>query len=107
LEAAVRHYFGMRAEMKRREFRRLMRRGWQSLTIGLLFLAGCFFAGGMLARLLSGTAAEVSREGLTIFGWVAMWRPLEIYLYDWWPVREEQRLFARLARMRVQLVLPT
>jgi len=24
-----------------------------------------------------------TREGLTICGWVAMWRPLEIFLYSW------------------------
>jgi len=54
----------------------------------------------------SDTGASIVREGLTIIGWVAMWRPLEIYLYTWWPVREEQDLLARLTRMHVRLVLP-
>ena len=35
-----------------------------------------------------------------------MWRPLEIFLYDWWPVRSDQRLLERLARMQVRLELP-
>jgi hypothetical protein len=35
-----------------------------------------------------------------------MWRPLEIYLYDWWPLRDERRLLERLARARVRLMLP-
>jgi len=35
-----------------------------------------------------------------------MWRPLEVFLYDWWPVRDECRVLARLARMKVSLVLP-
>jgi hypothetical protein len=43
---------------------------------------------------------------LQIVGWVAMWRPLEIYLYDWWPVRADLRLLQRLARMKVRLQLP-
>jgi hypothetical protein len=25
-------------------------------------------------------------------GWVAMWRPLEVWLHDWWPTRGEIRL---------------
>jgi hypothetical protein len=26
---------------------------------------------------------SMAREGLTILGWVALWRPLEVYLYRW------------------------
>ncbi|HWA88367.1 MAG TPA: hypothetical protein VG710_19220 [Opitutus sp.] len=107
VEAAVQHYFMTRALMMEREFRVMMRRGRQSLLIGLLFLTGClFFAGLIEHQVPEGTAPAILRESLTILGWVAMWKPLQLYLYDWWPVREEQRLFGRLARMRVRLVPP-
>lgn len=106
VETAVRHYFRMRAEIKHREFNVLMRRGRQSLAIGLTFLAGCLTLGGFVPQWLPGTTAEIVRESLTILGWVAMWRPLQLYLYDWWPVWEERRLLSRLARMHVRLVLP-
>jgi hypothetical protein len=43
-------------------------------------------------------------ESLLIGGWVAMWRPLEIFLYEWWPIRAEARLFERLSRMIVRVV---
>ena len=43
------------------------------------------------------------REGLVIGGWVAMWRPLEVFLYDWWPIRAEIRLFDRLSEMPVRI----
>jgi hypothetical protein len=46
---------------------------------------------------------EVLRESLLIGGWVAMWRPLEVFLYDWWPIRAEARLYDRLAAMPVRL----
>ena len=29
---------------------------------------------------------QVVEESLLIFGWVANWRPIEIFLYEWWPV---------------------
>ena len=47
---------------------------------------------------------EILRESLLIGGWVAMWRPLEVFLYDWWPIREEARLFDRLSAMPVRIV---
>jgi hypothetical protein len=87
IEESLRHYFRLRSETKEREFRRLMRRGRVSLIVGLLFLLACFFLSELVARIGYGTAAELLRESLTIGGWVAMWRPLEIYLYDWWPSR--------------------
>jgi hypothetical protein len=40
---------------------------------------------------------------LFIGGWVSMWRPLEIFLYDWWPIREEAQLSDRLATMPVRI----
>jgi hypothetical protein len=46
---------------------------------------------------------EILRESLTIGGWVSMWRPLEIFLYDWWPIRREAQLSDRLAAMPVRI----
>ena len=105
-ERAVQHYFAARAELKRREFRLLLRRGQSVLAIGLIFLAACLFLSGVVERMVSSHFADVMREGFIIVGWVAMWKPLEIFLYDWWPVREEWRGLQRLARMHVRLVLP-
>ena len=91
VEDAVRSYFASRAEIKRRELGQLMRRGRLSLGVGLLFLVGCLVLAHFVAPAGGGTATDIVREGLTIGGWVAMWRPLEIYLYDWWPLYGEQR----------------
>ena len=106
-EGAVRHYFASRADIKHRELRLLLRRGRSSLLIGLLFLAVCF-ALGEVAALPAPLAYwnEFLKTGLQIVGWVAMWRPLEIFLYEWWPIRSDQRLLERLARMQVRLNLP-
>lgn len=106
VEDAIRNYFATRAEMKQREFRQLMKRGRMSLLVGLLFLGGCLGVGELFATLGQGALANILKESLTIGGWVAMWRPLEIYLYDWWPLRAEYRMLQRLARMHVQIVLP-
>jgi hypothetical protein len=102
---AIRVHFERRAKLLWRELRQLIRRGFISLVIGLAFLMGVF----MLARTLGRPVGESSwptmwREGLLIVGWVAMWRPLEIFLYDWWPLLGEQRLHTRLSRIQVRIV---
>lgn len=106
VETAVRHYFDVRSQMKDREFRLLMRRARISLVIGLVFLAACMGLSELMANFARGTLANVVREGLVIAGWVAMWRPIQNYLYDWWPLREERTALERLARMPVRLVSP-
>ena len=108
VESAVQAYFASRAEIKRHEFRQLLRRGRLSLMVGLLFLTVCLLISRIFAsRLGQGSLDGIVGTSLTIVGWGAMWRPLEIYLYDWWPLRDELRLFERLAGMPVRLVPPT
>ena len=103
---AVRNHFGYLAEVKRREYRALMSRGRTSLTIGLGFLGVCVLLGNAVARLGVSPFFALARESLLIGGWVAMWRPLEIFLYDSWGLRRAERDLARLARMPVRVALP-
>jgi len=30
-------------------------------------------------------------------GWVALWEPSEIFLYDWWPFRQDMRIYNKIA----------
>lgn len=105
VEDAVRRYFATRAAIKRLEFGQLMRRGRLSLAVGTVFLAVCLLLGQLVARSSLGAVADIVREGLTIAGWVALWRPLEIYLYDWWPLYEERGRLDRLAKIHVRIVM--
>ncbi|SKB06420.1 hypothetical protein SAMN02745166_04469 [Prosthecobacter debontii] len=114
VQESVRHYFAYRADLLWREFRQLMKEGRISLLVGLTFLALCQAAlilfipttaegiASLWPPLLAKTSSFL-REGLTIVGWVAMWRPLEIYLYRWWPLLAKRRLYSRLARMGVEI----
>jgi hypothetical protein len=104
LRGVIHEFFGHRAEMTRRRLRRLFRDGRTSLLIGLVFLAFSILAGEVVAGWIGeGRLADVARESLLIGGWVAMWRPLEVFLYDWWPIRAEARLFDRLSAMPVRI----
>jgi hypothetical protein len=101
---AVRVHFARRAEVWRRSLHRLMRRGVISLAIGIAFLVAIFGLVRLLAHLLGESAVGIlSREGLIIVGWVAMWRPLEIFLYDWWPIVGQRRTYNVLAAVPVRI----
>lgn len=105
LGTAINEFFHYRADMTRRRLRELFRVGRLSLAIGLLALASAYG----IVRLLGSVFDDVGiggllREGVIIGGWVAMWRPLEIFLYDWWPIRREAQLYDRLGAMPVQVV---
>jgi len=103
---AIHHYFHDRAEQARLAFRRLMRQGQWSLLIGIVFLAACSSGAELLDTFHPAHRwLLLLREGLIIAGWVAMWRPMEIYLYDWWPLRRKLKLMRKLSRMPVRVVV--
>ena len=103
VEEAIHNYFTNRARLNRLEFRRLMADGRKSLIIGLLYLGVCLTISELVDGRKAGPLSDVFRESLTIGGWVAMWRPLEIYLYDWWPLRHRGRVYAKLSHMPVEV----
>jgi hypothetical protein len=96
--AAIRRYFTNRSRHAREQLRQLFVRGGISLLIGLAFLATCLAARELLVATVAPLDAILS-EGLLILGWVAMWKPVEIFLYDWWPELAQRRLFERVAHM--------
>lgn len=101
VELAVHHYFAERERMNQLEFKRLMKRGRMSLLVGLSFLGLCLIADKLLVGNQPGTIPNFFSESLTIAGWVAMWRPMEIYLYEWWPLRRRGQIFKKLSHMNV------
>jgi hypothetical protein len=102
VETAVHNYFAYRAKLNWLQFRHLLKQGRTSLIIGLTFLAACMITSQLLRR-QAGTLPVVLREGLIIAGWVAMWRPMEIFLYEWWPLLRTGRLYEKLSRMHVEV----
>jgi hypothetical protein len=104
MREAIHEYFGQRIVASRRTLRELFRRGRISLVIALAFLTASVAVGDAVAGYLGdGRLGEVIREGFLIGGWVAMWRPLEVFLYDWWPIRADGRLLQRLSTIPVRI----
>jgi hypothetical protein len=106
LDTALHQYFSYRADWISKELKELFRIGRYSLAIGLAALAVCV----VLSRIAQSAAGngDLGRfvsEGLIILGWVANWRPIEIFLYDWWPLVRRGNLYRRLAAANVKIVV--
>ena len=104
LEPALNRYFGYRAEAVDRDLKDLFRVGRRSLAIGLAALAACVLMSAAITRMLGvGTVSRFFEEGLIILGWVANWKPIQTFLYDWWPIARRRDLYRRLANGSVEL----
>jgi len=103
---AVHHFFAYQAQLKRRELRELISRGRTSLVIGLVFLALSLAAGQWISHLDTKGLGSILQESLLIGGWVAMWRPMQIFLHDWWPVARLRKLYDKMSAMDVQVRTP-
>ena len=103
LPEALSKYFAGRATVLQGDLNELFRIGRRSLAIGLPILIACL----LTARLMAGVVADASfgkmvEESLLILGWVANWRPLEIFLYDWWPLARRRDLYRKLSAATVE-----
>ena len=103
LRQAIHEFFRHRAELSRRQLRELFRRGRTSLAIGVCTVGVSVAGGNLVGSFFSNHLTEILKESLLIGGWVAMWRPLEVFLYDWWPIRAEAMLADRLSVMPVRI----
>ncbi len=104
LAGALRRHFSYRAERMSGDLHEMFRIGRVSLLIGLTVLGGCVLGGRLVSSAFGpGDVSSFFAEGLIILGWVANWRPIEIFLYDWWPLAQRRHLYLRLADAKVDV----
>lgn len=103
IHGALERYCQHKIRQNQRELSSLRWKGIKALQNGLIFLAAC---------LLLSTAAENAEflpeflrrflgEGLLIVGWVSLWHPVEVLLYEWWPPSRENQLYNSLRQMDI------
>jgi hypothetical protein len=101
---AITRFFSYRAQVIGLELKELFRIGRRSLAIGATILVISIIASqSIAANLQPRPLGKVIEESLLIFAWVANWRPIEIFLYEWWPIARRRDLYRRLAAAKVEL----
>lgn len=63
------------------EYLALRSKARRYLRKGLLFLMFCLIVGGIAGQ-FHFLFADVISESATVAGWVALWKPMEMFLYD-------------------------
>lgn len=99
ITASIHAHFGLALERIERQRRQRLRVGLMALWLGLGVLAAALLLRHMV-RGLGGPG--VISEGLLIVGWVGLWRPAEILLFDRLETAAERAVLARLAVMTVE-----
>ncbi|MGY8631612.1 hypothetical protein RAD15_03820 [Bradyrhizobium sp. 14AA] len=101
---AIKDHFDHRSQAMTREMQELFKSGRFSLAVGLSILSLGLVLGWLLLRKLDGSpVSQILKESFLIFGWVAIWKPSDIFLYEWPPIARRRALFRRLAAADVAL----
>ena len=102
--SAVASYFASRSEASGRDLKDLFRIGRRALSVGLSVLVACVLLSQAAANNLPPRPfGRLIEESLIILGWVANWKPIEIFLYDWWPIVRQRNLYRRLAAAEIEV----
>lgn len=96
IEAAFRAHFEYELERLVRKRRRQRRIGQLALMLGTGLIIALLALAQLVTTVIAGPVGVALHEGLVISSWVVLWRPVEILIYDWIPVRRERRVLRRL-----------
>lgn len=104
LTGAIHNHFSYKAEQTLKALKHLLQQGRMSMAIGIVFVSLCLIGADAIGNLGTNPGFNIARESLTIVGWVAMWRPLQIFLYDWWPLQRQIRVYRQLSGAHIQVI---
>ena len=103
IEGAIRDFLSYQIDLKRTAFRVFLRRAQMYLVLGLIVLFVSIWSAQKLRQYEMPDPLAIVREGLVIIGWVSMWRPIELVLYDWLPMYEVFSLYKRLKETEIEI----
>lgn len=102
IAAALSRHFADHAEAESKKIRELLRNGRWAASIGFVTWCLCLFLAWHATNILpTRPLTHIVQQSFIMLGWVAMWKPVEILLYDWLPPHRRQRLLERLAAAEV------
>jgi hypothetical protein len=103
---AIHNHFLYRRTQSKKKYKRIFQYGWRTLFIALGLLALIYFFTQITLHLMPHNRLVLFfRESFIILGWVALWRPLELLLYDWYPIKSNIRLYNRLEQSNVEVII--
>ncbi len=103
MERAVTANFSYRLLHERRKYVFAMERGKRYLLRGLIFLMVCLVISNIVTRILDRNDITFAfAQSFVIIGWVALWKPVEFYLYDRRDLLDDLAVLETLTMMPVE-----
>ena len=105
IETAIHQHFAYRKNKSLKQLRRTLQLGWRGLLIAIVFLSVLVsFTLIVIGQMPEGGLSIIVREILIILGWVALWRPADLLLYEWRQFKRDANLFERLEHCKVEII---
>jgi hypothetical protein len=104
LKEAIRNHFSYKKVLTDIELRRLLQRGRRNMEIAIVFLFLCLLIIRLLSTFEQSLINTMLSEGLTIIGWVAMWEPVYVFLYGWWPIVQKRNIYRKILSMDIRVI---
>ncbi|HEX7676018.1 MAG TPA: hypothetical protein VF412_17710 [Bdellovibrio sp.] len=104
IKEAIHEYFEYQTMMKQAQLTKHMKMAQLFLVIGISILSICLGIAHWIRSFDSEIIVTTLREGVVIFGWVSMWKPIELILFDWYPIWDRIRAYRRLAKAEVEIL---
>jgi hypothetical protein len=103
LREALTRYCRHHTRQNRQDLISLRWQGIKALQNGIVFLGSCLLLSTLFenADLLPEWLQRFGGEGFLIAGWVSLWHPIEILLYEWWPFSRQTHIYESIMRMEI------
>jgi hypothetical protein len=102
---AIQSYWTYQIELFERDLKSFFKRAQLFMLIGIMVLFASITVAQNIEVHTPGGLLSVLREGFVIFGWVSVWKPIELLLFDWYPLFEKVRLYRKLLKTEVETVI--
>lgn len=103
IREAIRSYFSYKIDIQSGDLKSFIKRAQFFLIIGLFVLVSCIGIAQSLVIPNPPGPLGILREGIVIFGWVSIWKPIELILFDWYPLYEKLRLYKKLVKIEIDI----
>lgn len=105
IETAIHNHFLYSSRNADFSVKKIFVLGWKSLAVSFVFLMFMFVIAYAITTFLPDNTVMITfRELFIILGWVALWRPADLLLYDWREPKRRGKVSARLARTKIVYV---
>jgi len=101
-ETGIKQYFNYRYDYYRGHLKNKIYQAISSIILGTVFLFLYVFFSNLHTKDMT---IGVLEEGLLIIGWVALWKPIEILLYDWRVEFNKYKIYNEIVKTKINILL--